>query len=171
MESARAAAVTPPSTRNQPAAAPAESRPAAPAAASEAVRVVSPARDIRLQVSGGEHRVDVRLTERGGEVQVAVRTLDSRLTSALRDDLPALTARLEQSGFRAETWHPAAALSDARLRPAETQASGASTDHSGSGRRGGEEQQTPERPQPAPETESEPDTPPTGFSWLFSALQ
>ena len=55
-----------------------------------------------LQVTGGDQRVDVRLTERAGEVQVSVRTPDSQLAGALRDDLAALSARLEQSGFRAE---------------------------------------------------------------------
>jgi hypothetical protein len=66
------------------------------------------ARDIRLEVSAGDQRVEVRLTERAGEVHVAVRTPDGHLAGALREDLPALSSRLNESGFRAETWHPGA---------------------------------------------------------------
>jgi hypothetical protein len=47
--------------------------------------------------------------ERGGQVHVAVRTPDARLAGELREDLPALTTKLEQAGFRAEAWHPATA--------------------------------------------------------------
>jgi hypothetical protein len=63
------------------------------------------AHDIRLQLTGPEQRVEVRMVERGGDVHVAVRTSDSGLAGALRQDLPALSARLEQSGFHAESWH------------------------------------------------------------------
>jgi hypothetical protein len=51
--------------------------------------------------------VDVRLIERSGEVRVAVRTPDAQLAGDLRANLSTLATRLEQSGFRAETWHPA----------------------------------------------------------------
>jgi hypothetical protein len=64
------------------------------------------ARDIQLQVTQGGQRVDVRLTERGGEVHVSVRTPDAQLAGTLRQDLPVLSAKLEQNGFRAETWRP-----------------------------------------------------------------
>jgi hypothetical protein len=64
------------------------------------------ARDIQLQVTQGGQRVDVRLTETGGEVHVSVRTPDAQLAGTLRQDLPVLSAKLEQSGFRAETWRP-----------------------------------------------------------------
>jgi hypothetical protein len=66
-----------------------------------------PAREIQLQLHQGEQRVDVRLIERSGEVRVAVRTPDAQLAGDLRTGLPALATRLEQSGYRAETWHPA----------------------------------------------------------------
>jgi hypothetical protein len=67
------------------------------------------AHDIKLQVGGdGEQRVEVRVSERGGDVFVAVRTPDSRLAGDLRQNLPALAARLEQSGFHATTWQPGA---------------------------------------------------------------
>jgi hypothetical protein len=89
--------------------------PAPPASDAEPVKGVegqegtpaSPARDIQLQLTQGDQRVDVRLSERGGEVRVAVRTPDTQLAGALRDQLPRLSAQLEQTGFRTETWHPA----------------------------------------------------------------
>ena len=85
----------------------------------------SAAHDIQLQVSGPDRRVDVRLTERAGSVEVSVRTPDSRLAGSLRDDLPALAARLEQTGFRAQTWHPGASAAERRMEIAESDSSGA----------------------------------------------
>ncbi len=46
--------------------------------------------------------MEVRLTDRGGDIHVAVRTPDARLSGAMREDLTALTAKLEQSGFRTD---------------------------------------------------------------------
>lgn len=67
------------------------------------------AHDIKLELSGAGPRVEVRLVERAGEVHVAVRTPDGRLAEAMRDDLPALAARLEQSGFHGNEWRTGAA--------------------------------------------------------------
>jgi hypothetical protein len=72
----------------------------------EPVKPAPVARDLRFELSGGDRKVEVRLTDRGGEVHVAVRTGDAQLAGDLREDLPALAARLEQGGFRAETWRP-----------------------------------------------------------------
>ena len=66
-------------------------------------------REISLHVGSGGHRVDLRIIDRGGAVHVAVRTPDSNLSNALRQDLPELSSRLERSGFRTEAWHPGAA--------------------------------------------------------------
>jgi hypothetical protein len=88
------------------------SRPKSPAPATrvelpaEPVKPAPVARDLRFELSGGDRKVEVRLTDRGGEVHVAVRTGDAQLAGDLREDLPALAARLEQGGFRAETWRP-----------------------------------------------------------------
>ena len=140
----------------QPAVPPA---PAAPAAA---------AREIHLQVSGGDQRVDVRLTERGGEVQVAVRTPDSRLAGALREDLPGLAARLEQTGFRTEAWHPAASAPESRGAAVEAKPAHPSAGGQDAGRQGGRQpQQDSRRRQPAPP--GQPDAPPEEFSWLLSS--
>jgi hypothetical protein len=61
------------------------------------------ARNIRLELSGGDQRVEVRLMDRGGEIQVAVRTADSHLAGTLRENLPALSARLSENGFHTES--------------------------------------------------------------------
>jgi len=54
-------------------------------------------------------RVQVRVVERAGEVKVAVHTPDAQLSQALRDRLGELVQRLEQTGYRTETWNPAEA--------------------------------------------------------------
>jgi hypothetical protein len=64
-----------------------------------------------LDLSTGEQRVEVRLSERAGELHLAVRTPDERLSGSLRDNLPALSSKLEQAGFRSDS---AAALAGAR---------------------------------------------------------
>jgi hypothetical protein len=81
------------------------SRPPEATAAPEPMRVPAAARNIKLEVATGERRVEVRMMERGGDVHLAVRTPDQRLSGALRDNLPELSARLEQTGLRAEAWH------------------------------------------------------------------
>jgi hypothetical protein len=89
-------------------------RDAAPERSNETVNVEpkpplqpASAHDIKLEVSGGERRVEVRLSERGGEVRVAVRTPDSHLAGTLRENLPELATRLAETGLRSEIWRPA----------------------------------------------------------------
>ncbi len=94
--------------RQAPPAAPAPPAPPAPS---------GPAREIRLQFASTGQRVEVSLAERAGEVRVAVRTPDGVLAQSLRDHLPALSARLEQSGFHADSWR--AGETQAGARPAE----------------------------------------------------
>jgi hypothetical protein len=73
----------------------------------EAAPAAPVARDIRLEVGSPERKVEVRLVERAGEVHMAVRTPDGRLAEGLRDQLPQLSSRLEQSGFHADEWRAA----------------------------------------------------------------
>jgi hypothetical protein len=106
---------------------------AAPAPEPKPVAVSSAAHDIKLELNSGGQRVEVRLTERGGDIHVAVRTPDARLSGAMREDLPALTAKLEQSGFRTNAWQPGAAAGGER-RAAEISTGSSSADsqeHSG----------------------------------------
>jgi hypothetical protein len=160
-----------PPPRPPPHAAVAEShRPAVAAPPEPSVLLSAPAREIRLQLSGGEQRVDVRLTEHRGEVQVAVRTPDSRLTEALRSDLPALSARLEQNGFRAETWHPASSRPEhAGFTPEPSSSGSAPQGDGGERHRNPQDHEAP--PRRAPLAEDRPDSPPPEFSWLLSSLR
>ena len=97
-----------------------ESKPEAPSA---------PAlRDMKFEVTGGESRVEVRLSERGGEVKMTVRTPDASLASTLRDNLPALSTRLAESGFKSEFWHPATSSTNEWRHTAQSSAGGAFQD-------------------------------------------
>jgi hypothetical protein len=140
--------------------------PAVPAAA---------AHDIKLVVAGeGDHRVEVSVTERGGDVFVAVRTPDSRLAGEMRQELPALETRLEQSGFHATTWQPAA--TGERERLADPQAGATGQDAQNQSRQDGREQQRdPQEPkQQGPEIPDNPAQPKQkgkDFEWLLSSIR
>jgi hypothetical protein len=133
------------------------------------------AHDIKLQVAGdGEQRVEVRITERGGDVFVAVRTPDSRLAGDLRQNLPALATRLEQSGFHATTWQPGA--SGARERIADPQSGAAGQDSQSQARQNGREQQRDRQEQkpksaPNPASAAESGQPGRDFASLLSAVR
>jgi hypothetical protein len=133
------------------------------------------AHDIKLQVGGdGEQRVEVRISERGGDVFVAVRTPDSRLSGDLRQNLPALAARLEQSGFHATTWQPGA--SGVRERIAEPQSGASGQDSQGQARQNGREQQRDRQEQKEkgaanPANAAQPNEPGRDFASLLSAIR
>jgi len=153
--------------------------PAQPQAASPQTGPAAPARpaaahDIQLQVGGeGASRVEVRVTERAGDVHVSVSTADSRLAGEMRQDLPALSARLEQSGFHAETWQPAAG---GRQQPGELPAGAAAQDaqsqsrQNGRGGQGDPQQQPPKDPE-NPDNPSQPKEPGKDFAWLLSSIR
>jgi hypothetical protein len=67
------------------------------------------ARTISLRLTdAGEQRVELKISDHAGEVKVAVRAADPDLAGSLRENLGDLVHRLEQSGLRADTWHPSA---------------------------------------------------------------
>lgn len=130
--------------------------------------------DIRLELSGsGERRVEVRVTERAGEVRVAVRTPDQQLAGSLRENLPTLSSKLNDSGFRAEAWHPASTGGEWR-RSAETNhgSLGHNSDQQ-SGQQGGGNQprQDDARRSRASEQPIERKKKGNDFAWLMSTLQ
>jgi hypothetical protein len=49
------------------------------------------------------------MVQRGGEIHVAVRTPDQQAAQSMRQDLSRLASSLDDAGFRADTWRPAAA--------------------------------------------------------------
>jgi hypothetical protein len=130
------------------------------------------ARNFQFRVSEGGKRVDVRLTERGGEVHVSVRTPDAKLAGALREDLPVLSAKLEQSGFRAETWRPGMSTPPPHFRADETGFSNTPHGQNPPPRQGSQEQQQapPRRPKPS-QAESATTSQRKEFSWHISQLR
>jgi hypothetical protein len=82
--------------------------PVAPAPAEmRETKSAGPLRDVSLQFqNAAQERVDVRLSQRAGELHVAVRTPDGELARGLGQSLPELVERLQETGFRTETWKP-----------------------------------------------------------------
>ena len=124
-------------------------------------------RDIKLEVTGNDRRVELLLSERAGEVRVAVRTPYSRLAVDLRENLPSLSTRLEQVGFRTETLHTTTAVQSGPLRSLEQPGSSGDSPQDTHSRQEHREQrhdshheQTPNRKQKGKE-----------FEWLMSSLR
>jgi len=132
------------------------------------------AHDIKLELNGGGgERVEVRLTERNGDIHVAVRTPDGRLSDAMREDLPALAAKLEQSGFRTDPWQAGAAAGGER-RAVETGAGNASQDSQEHG--GQDQQQKQNNPQQQQQQRELPNAPNRksdrkDFAWLLQTYR
>jgi hypothetical protein len=133
------------------------------------------ARDIRLELGGTDLRVEVRLEERAGEVRVSVRTPDGVLADKLRDHLPTLSARLEQSGFRADQWR--AGDSSGETRPIEVMrpsGSGVNDERQHQGAHGGEhppQEQSGRQRDPRGESQNNRNQKGKGFAWLMSSLE
>ena len=161
----------------EPAAPPdaAAARPEEPAARTNAKPEVqaAAAHEIKLEVSGGERRVEVRLSERGGEVRVAVRTPDNHLAGTLRESLPELTARFAESGLRSEIWRPAGTPAG-ELRHAPETASGNLAQDAESQSRGnggqaqGDARERQQRSFLEPKNDKEKGK---DFAWLMSSLR
>ncbi len=133
----------------------------------------SPVRDMKFELTGGDQRVEVRLSDRGGEVKMTVRTPDAHLATVLRENLPALSARLAESGYKSEAWHPAASSVGERTHTTDPSANNAFQDANPSPRQqdrqpqeqGGQRQgKNPE--EPAPQKQKGRD-----FAWLMSSLR
>jgi hypothetical protein len=127
------------------------------------------AREIHLELRDADARVNVRLVERAGGVQVDVRTPDSRLAASLRDDLPTLAARLEQTGLRTESWHDAPAATAERMRTAEAASTtSAESSQNQSQREGGKN--NPHDDQPREKRQQQPSAESKEFTWLYTSL-
>jgi hypothetical protein len=129
------------------------------------------AHEIKLQLNGGDQRVEVRMVERGGDVHVDVRTPDARLAGALREDLPALSARLEQSGFHAENWHTGLTASPDRQTLPQTTAGAPPQDQQN--RSGQDRNNQQDGRQPPPKNQNNPQLKDDrkDFAWLFTSLR
>jgi hypothetical protein len=133
----------------------------------------TPLRDMKFEVTGGESRVEVRLSERAGEVKMTVRTPDANLASTLRENLPVLSNRLAESGYKSEAWHPAASSTNEWRHTAQSSAGSASQDANSQSREQKGESQDGSR-QRRPRIPEEPATPKQkgkDFAWLMSSLR
>ncbi len=139
------------------------------------------ARDLKFEVTGGQQRVEVRLSDRGGEVKMTVRTADEPLANTLRENLPSLSARLAESGFKSEAWHPAASSADELRHAAASGARGASHDANHDANKDADAQpRQQEREPPDGGAQRRPKSPQQtaphrqkgeDFSWLISSLR
>jgi hypothetical protein len=79
----------------------------APVHAESPTKPAAPLKDISLEVTqAGAEKVEIRVVQQSGEVHVAVRTGDTDLTHGLRQGLTELVGKLEDNGYRADTWRP-----------------------------------------------------------------
>lgn len=149
----------------------AEALPPAQSLAESRLKPAGAARGIQLQMNAGDEHVEIRVTDRAGELKVDVRTPNSRLAGALRADLPELAARIEQAGYRAETWQPLSSTTPDRWRPAESGASSQNMQDE-SQRQGGQQQNEGRRQdsedgeQAAQRKQDRKD-----FRWLFNSIR
>ena len=118
-------------------------------------------RDLDLVIPGRvlegkkQDSIQVRVTDRAGEVRVAVHTGDSELAHSLRGQLGELVTRLEQTGYRTQTWQPAeisagpARTGDARAPGGHEESSGFGRGNSGWGKQEARQQQrdSPDQPE------------------------
>lgn len=138
----------------------------------EAVRAPAGSRNVEMHFTVDAGRVQVHVAERAGEVRVAVHTPDANLAGTLRQELPQLTSRLEQSGFHAETWHGPTGGAAEGTRAGEPAPGSPRQDTPDPQQRnsGGQQNEEQQRPQP-PEEQAAPRPRREDFSWLFDAVR
>lgn len=163
------------SSASAPAVVPAPPAPHTAAATADVAPTADPppspaaANDIKIALNDNGQRVELRVTERAGDIHVTVRTPDSQLATAMREDLPALSSKLEQSGLHSEMWRPAASASSEN-RAIETSGGNASPDsreQSGSRQQQEGQQQDPRNLQQTLNRKSDRKE----FSWLFESIR
>jgi hypothetical protein len=140
---------------------------------SEAPKAPGATRDIKLEVNSGDQRVEVHLMEHGGDVHVAVRTPDTHLAGELRENLPSLSSRLEQTGLRPEEWHTPTPVSGEWHRQIDHSAGSSANDPNGQPRQDTRERQgDPEQRQQPKAFEEQPNRKEKGkeFAWFMSSL-
>lgn len=140
---------------------------------SEAPKPPTTTHDIKLEVASGDQRVEVHLVERGGDVHVAVRTPDTHLAGELRENLPALSTRLEQTGLRPEEWHTTTPASGEWHRQVEHSAGSSANDPQGQSRQDTRQRQGDPEPRQPQVMEEQPNRKQKGkdFAWFMSSLR
>jgi len=128
--------------------------------------------DIKLEVSSGEQRVELHLVDRGGDVHVDVRTPDTHLAGELRENLPTLSSRLEQSGLRPEEWHTSTPVTGEWHRQLDHSAGTNTSDPNSQPRQDTRERQDDPQHRPAKEVDEQAHRKQKGkeFAWYMSSL-
>jgi len=138
----------------------------------EATETPASVRDIKLQFTADEGRIQVRMAERGGEVRVTVHTADQNVAGALRADLPSLSGRLEQAGFHSETWHGSGAPSAEPTSRGDWPSGTSQQDTPEPGQQNpGRQQQEQQQERRAAEEKQATTKRGDDFSWLFESLR
>lgn len=124
---------------------------------------------IKIALNNNGQRVELRVAERAGDIHVTVRTPNDRLASALREDLPSLSAKLERSGFQSEIWRPSAPASGESKTIETSSGNAASDSHEQPGGRQQQDnpQQNPKNTQQAPNRKSDRKE----FAWLLQSIR
>jgi hypothetical protein len=102
-----------------------------------------PIREISFRLGADSSQVDVQVAQRAGKIQVAVRTADPELAKSLQTNLGEVVGRLEDKGFRTETWTPMSGHGASALREpnsANSQSSDSSSQNSQQDRRQGQQE-------------------------------
>jgi hypothetical protein len=147
-------------------------REAAPLQA-EAPKTASTAtHDIKLEVGSGDQRVELHLVDHGGDVHVAVRTPDTHLAGELRENLPDLSSRLEQTGLRPEEWHTTTPVGSEWHRQVEHSSGANTNDPNGQSRQDTRERQDDRESRQPKVFEEQPQRKEKGkeFAWFMSTL-
>lgn len=123
---------------------------------------------INIALNENGQRVELRVMERAGDIHVAVRTPDSQLATAMREQLPSLSSKLDQAGFHAEMWRPGASTAEHKI--ADSTGSGASSD----GRQSSDERERRDGQQQHGNPRQQGQTRKTDrkeFSWLLDSIR
>jgi hypothetical protein len=130
-----------------------------------------PVRDVKFEITGQERRVEVRISERAGELKLTVRTPDAPLAGTLRENLPALHARLADSGLKSETWQPAAGTGSEWRNTSEASRANLSQDGDAPRQQDRESQGGEPRRQRNSQEPIVPKEKGKDFAWLMSSLR
>jgi hypothetical protein len=123
---------------------------------------------IKLAINENGQRVELRVIERAGDIHVTVRTPDAQLASAMHEQLPALSSKLEQGGIHSEFWRPGAQAAG-ESKPIETAGNMASDSRQESGER--RQQQEPQDSEKNPRQNLNRKSDRKEFSWLLESIR
>ena len=109
-----------------------------------------PIREISFRLAAASTNVDIQVAQRAGKVQVAVRTSDQELSESLQANLGDLVGRLQDKGFRTETWTPVTAQHGSAAASEPSQSGHNDSPAGDSGWGGGQQQQQQRHPEQEP---------------------